>query len=145
MAWRRRPLQTCEEAEGSGARNAIALLLNPPPLCVSLQTIGALDEKKREALEKTWRKVGAAVEGAGAAGWLGQRSDHGLQTPLLPWGTPGVHRSKPTRSCAHYRSPPPFGQVDGDFGAIFGTLLPGTTAKLEPQEGRSFMEGAAWV
>ncbi|PRW61562.1 structural maintenance of chromosomes 2-1 isoform A [Chlorella sorokiniana] len=51
------------------------------------QTIGALDEKKREALEKTWRKV------------------------------------------------------DGDFGSIFGTLLPGTTAKLEPQEGRSFMEG----
>ena len=33
-------------------------------------------------------------------------------------------------------------QVDGDFGSIFGTLLPGTTAKLEPQEGRSFMEGA---
>ncbi len=28
------------------------------------QTIGALDEKKREALEKTWRKVGVA----GAAG-----------------------------------------------------------------------------
>ena len=51
------------------------------------QTIGALDEKKREALEKTWRKVTT------------------------------------------------------DFGAIFSTLLPGTTAKLEPQEGCSFMEG----
>ncbi|KAL4421732.1 hypothetical protein ABPG77_002348 [Micractinium sp. CCAP 211/92] len=51
------------------------------------QTIGALDEKKREALEKTWRKVNV------------------------------------------------------DFGSIFSTLLPGTTAKLEPQEGCSFMEG----
>ncbi|PSC74142.1 structural maintenance of chromosomes 2-1-like [Micractinium conductrix] len=51
------------------------------------QTIGALDEKKREALEKTWRKVNT------------------------------------------------------DFGSIFSTLLPGTTAKLEPQEGCSFMEG----
>lgn len=46
-----------------------------------------LDEKKREALETTWRKV------------------------------------------------------NGDFGSIFSTLLPGTTAKLEPQEGRSFLEG----
>jgi hypothetical protein len=55
---------------------------HPPP-----QTIGALDEKKREALEKTWRKVTT------------------------------------------------------DFGAIFSTLLPGTTAKLEPLEGCSFMDG----
>ena len=46
-----------------------------------------LDEKKRVALENTWRKVNA------------------------------------------------------DFGSIFSTLLPGTTAKLEPQEGRSFLEG----
>jgi hypothetical protein len=60
-----------------------------PPPHASLQTIGALDEKKREALEKTWRKV------------------------------------------------------NEDFGAIFSTLLPGTTAKLEPQEGRSFLEGEA--
>lgn len=34
-------------------------------------------------------------------------------------------------------------QVNGDFGAIFSTLLPGTTAKLEPPEGGSFME-ASW-
>lgn len=61
----------------------------PPPPLASTQTIGALDEKKREALEKTWRKV------------------------------------------------------NEDFGAIFSTLLPGTTAKLEPQEGRSFLEGKA--
>lgn len=32
-------------------------------------------------------------------------------------------------------------KVNEDFGSIFGTLLPGTTAKLEPQEGRSFLEG----
>lgn len=32
-------------------------------------------------------------------------------------------------------------KVNGDFGSIFSTLLPGTTAKLEPQEGRSFLEG----
>lgn len=50
-----------------------------------------MDEKKREALEKTWRKV------------------------------------------------------NGDFGAIFSTLLPGTTAKLDPQEGCSFMEGELHV
>jgi structural maintenance of chromosome 2 len=33
-------------------------------------------------------------------------------------------------------------KVNEDFGSIFGTLLPGTTAKLEPQEGKSFLEGA---
>lgn len=32
-------------------------------------------------------------------------------------------------------------QVNGDFGSIFSTLLPGTTAKLDPMEGCSFMEG----
>ena len=37
----------------------------------------------------------------------------------------------------------PAAQVNGDFGSIFSTLLPGTTAKLEPQEGCSFMEGEA--
>lgn len=47
---------------------------------------------------------------------------------------PLPQRSPPATCCAL--------QVDGDFGSIFGTLLPGTTAKLEPQEGRSFMEGA---
>jgi structural maintenance of chromosome 2 len=31
--------------------------------------------------------------------------------------------------------------VTTDFGAIFSTLLPGTTAKLEPVEGCSFMDG----
>jgi chromosome segregation ATPase len=46
-----------------------------------------LDEKKREALETTWRKVTV------------------------------------------------------DFGSIFSTLLPGTTAKLEPEEGKSFLDG----
>jgi structural maintenance of chromosome 2 len=46
-----------------------------------------LDEKKREALETTWRKV------------------------------------------------------TEDFGSIFSTLLPGTTAKLEPEEGKSFLDG----
>ena len=51
------------------------------------EVITELDEKKRTALETTWRKV------------------------------------------------------DGDFGSIFSTLLPGTTAKLEPQEGQSFLEG----
>ena len=49
--------------------------------------IAELDEKKREALEKTWRKV------------------------------------------------------DADFGSIFATLLPGTSAKLEPPEGASFLAG----
>lgn len=28
-----------------------------------------------------------------------------------------------------------------DFGKIFSTLLPGTTAKLEPPEGASFLDG----
>jgi len=28
-----------------------------------------------------------------------------------------------------------------DFGKIFSTLLPGTTAKLEPPEGSSFLDG----
>lgn len=46
-----------------------------------------LDEKKRAALETTWRKVTA------------------------------------------------------DFGSIFSTLLPGTTAKLEPEEGTTFLDG----
>ena len=32
-------------------------------------------------------------------------------------------------------------QVNGDFGSIFGTLLPGWSAKLEPPEGGTFMEG----
>lgn len=52
------------------------------------RVIAELDEKKREALDATWRKV------------------------------------------------------DKDFGSIFSTLLPGTSAKLEPPEGaRSFLEG----
>ena len=32
-------------------------------------------------------------------------------------------------------------KVDRDFGSIFSTLLPGATAKLEPPEGQSFMQG----
>jgi len=51
------------------------------------QVISELDEKKREALEKTWVRV------------------------------------------------------NQDFGSIFSTLLPGTTAKLDPQEGQSFLNG----
>ena len=54
---------------------------------VHLQVIAELDEKKREALEKTWVRV------------------------------------------------------NQDFGSIFSTLLPGTSAKLEPQEGQSFLNG----
>jgi len=52
-----------------------------------LQVIAELDEKKREALGKTWRKV------------------------------------------------------NQDFGSIFSTLLPGTSAKLEPPEGATFLDG----
>lgn len=33
-------------------------------------------------------------------------------------------------------------KVNQDFGSIFSTLLPGTLAKLEPQEGHSFLDGA---
>ncbi|KAK9836025.1 hypothetical protein WJX81_006911 [Elliptochloris bilobata] len=51
------------------------------------KVIAELDEKKREALEKTWRKV------------------------------------------------------DADFGSIFSTLLPGTSAKLEPPEDATFLAG----
>ena len=51
--------------------------------------IAELDEKKREALEKTWVKV------------------------------------------------------NQDFGSIFSSLLPGTSAKLQPQEGQSFLNGAS--
>ena len=51
------------------------------------RVIAELDEKKRETLEKTWKKV------------------------------------------------------NKDFGSIFSTLLPGTSAKLEPPEELSFMEG----
>lgn len=54
---------------------------------VHAQVIAELDEKKREALEKTWIKVNA------------------------------------------------------EFGSIFSTLLPGTSAKLEPPEGQSFLAG----
>lgn len=32
-------------------------------------------------------------------------------------------------------------KVNADFGAIFSTLLPGTTAKLEPPEGETFVQG----
>lgn len=32
-------------------------------------------------------------------------------------------------------------QVNGDFGGIFGDLLPGNTAKLEPPEGQDVTEG----
>ncbi|KAL2936526.1 Structural maintenance of chromosomes protein 2-1 [Bienertia sinuspersici] len=32
-------------------------------------------------------------------------------------------------------------KVNSDFGSIFSTLLPGTTAKLEPPEGGSFLDG----
>lgn len=32
-------------------------------------------------------------------------------------------------------------QVNGDFGGIFGDLLPGNTAKLEPPEGQDITEG----
>eukprot|EP00951_Prasinocladus_malaysianus_P032379 scaffold315111_cov50-Prasinocladus_malaysianus.AAC.1 len=32
-------------------------------------------------------------------------------------------------------------KVNKDFGSIFSTLLPGTSAKLDPPEGETFMEG----
>jgi hypothetical protein len=32
-------------------------------------------------------------------------------------------------------------KVNKDFGSIFSTLLPGTSAKLEPPEGKSFLAG----
>jgi len=32
-------------------------------------------------------------------------------------------------------------KVNKDFGSIFSTLLPGAEARLEPQEGQSFLEG----
>jgi structural maintenance of chromosome 2 len=32
-------------------------------------------------------------------------------------------------------------QVDGDFNAIFSTLLPGTQARLQPPDGGSFLDG----
>ena len=51
------------------------------------QVIAELDEKKREALGKTWEKV------------------------------------------------------NKDFGSIFSMLLPGTSAKLEPPEGGTFLDG----
>jgi structural maintenance of chromosome 2 len=51
------------------------------------EVMDELDDKKREALQTTWRKVTA------------------------------------------------------DLGSIFSTLLPGTTAKLEPEEGKTFMDG----
>lgn len=34
-----------------------------------------------------------------------------------------------------------FNVLFSDFGSIFSTLLPGTTAKLEPPEGGSFLDG----
>ncbi|KAJ3044691.1 Structural maintenance of chromosomes protein 2 [Rhizophlyctis rosea] len=34
-----------------------------------------------------------------------------------------------------------WGKVNGDFGAIFGDLLPGNTSKLEPPEGQDITEG----
>lgn len=55
--------------------------------CIYLQVMDELDEKKRVALETTWKKVNT------------------------------------------------------DFGSIFSTLLPGTSAKLEPEEGKSFLDG----
>eukprot|EP00899_Mesostigma_viride_P003874 jgi/Mesvir1/13488/Mv16537-RA.1 len=51
------------------------------------EVINELDEKKREALQRTWEKV------------------------------------------------------NRDFGSIFSTLLPGTSAKLEPEAGKSFLDG----
>ena len=33
-------------------------------------------------------------------------------------------------------------KVNSDFGSIFSTLLPDTSAKLGPQEGHSFLDGA---
>ena len=61
-----------------------ALTLKPT---ATPQVIAELDEKKQEALQKTWT------------------------------------------------------EVNQKFGSIFSTLLPGTSAKLEPQEGRSFLDG----
>ena len=60
----------------------------PPKLSLEMQVIAELDEKKQEALQKTWT------------------------------------------------------EVNQKFGSIFSTLLPSTSAKLEPQEGRSFLDGA---
>ena len=34
-------------------------------------------------------------------------------------------------------------KVNQDFGSIFSMLLPGTSAKLDPQEGHSFLDGAS--
>ena len=38
--------------------------------------------------------------------------------------------------------------MNQDFGSIFSTLLPGTSAALDPQEGESFLagrRGAHWL
>ena len=36
-------------------------------------------------------------------------------------------------------------KVNEEFGSIFGTLLPGASAKLEPPEGCTYLEGEAAI
>ena len=63
--------------------------------------------------------------------------------PGPPDSTRHMHTHTHTHARTHHSSAPCalVAQVNADFGSIFSTLLPGTTAKLEPQEGRSFLEG----
>lgn len=65
----------------SASDHASPCLLACLPAC-ALQTIGDLDEKKREALEKTWRKVGGWMDG-----WMdGPRKLSLLNRGWAVWG-----------------------------------------------------------
>ena len=75
------------------------------------ETIETLDQHKRESVEKTWKKV-----------------DRYALPHTFPFPTPTV--------------PMPINLLRySDFGAIFGELLPGNYAKLQPPDGQDLMQG----
>jgi hypothetical protein len=105
--------------------------------------IQQLDDKKRAALEATWKKArrplcgrpgGVHAGGGGvAASWTRGATGRWLSPPFALAPT--------ARTCTNKNMQNTRAQVTESFGAIFSSLLPGTEARLVPPEGLTFLDG----
>jgi structural maintenance of chromosome 2 len=101
-------------------------------------------KRKKDVVEGDKRKI-EEVSAFLRAAWGWERSIHALSHVHPPsrcaCAAPGsqVMEELDEKKCEALRQT--WLQVNEDFGSIFSSLLPSTTAKLEPTEGQTFLDG----